>query len=99
MSMTGPEDSATPPHSQERGLPVVPAPEVEEGGMVEESRTPECPLCKSGEFVKRLLFFTYCANPIHTHKQGETPLNTVLEFRWCIEHGVKDDCVRTVFDR
>lgn len=52
-----------------------------------------CPLCGSAEFVKRLLFYTYCANPVHTHKQGEQPNNTVLEFRYCIEHGVRDDCV------
>lgn len=55
-------------------------------------------MCKSTEYVQRLLFFTYCANPAHTHKQGETPRNTVLEFRHCIEHGVADDCVKTVFD-
>lgn len=74
------------------------APEVEESGDVEGGRVKTCPLCGESEFVKRLLFFTYCANPAHTHKQGETPINTVLEFRQCIEHGVKDDCVRTVFD-
>jgi len=52
-----------------------------------------CPLCNESEFVKRLLFFTYCANPAHTHKNGEPPTNTVMEFRWCIEHGKPDDCV------
>lgn len=52
-----------------------------------------CPLCQSGDFVKRLLFFSYCANPAHAHKQGEAPINTVLEFRHCVEHGVKDHCV------
>lgn len=63
-----------------------------------EGRVLRCPLCAETEFVKRLLFFTYCANPAHTHKQGEEPVNTVLEFRQCIEHGVRDDCVRTVFE-
>jgi hypothetical protein len=52
-----------------------------------------CPLCHSGEHVKRLLFYTYCANPVHSHKQGEAPTNTVLEFRWCIEHQKPDNCV------
>lgn len=74
------------------------APDVEEGGPADEGRVRRCPICGEGEFVKRLLFFTYCANPVHTHKQGEPPVNTVLEFRQCVEHGVKDDCVRTVFD-
>lgn len=75
------------------------APEVEEGAQTEEARAITCPLCDSGKFVKRLLFFTYCANPEHMHKQGDPPTNTVLEFRCCIEHGVKDDCVRTVFEQ
>lgn len=75
------------------------APDVEENAPEETGRTLTCPVCQSGDFVKRLLFFTYCANPVHTHKQGETPINTVLEFRYCIEHGVKDDCVKTVFER
>lgn len=52
-----------------------------------------CPLCGTSEFVKRLLFFTYCANPQHTHKPGEKSIETVLEFRYCIEHGKPDDCV------
>lgn len=64
----------------------------------EESTGLICPLCNKAEFVTRLLFFTYCANPAHTHKQGEAPINTVLEFRHCIEHGVKDHCVKTVFE-
>jgi len=55
-----------------------------------------CSLCGTAEFVKRLLFFTYCANPAHTHKSGETPTNTVLEFRYCIEHGKPDGCVSVV---
>ena len=64
-------------------------PEAEETSMV-------CPLCNSGEFLKRLLFFTYCANPAHVRKQDEPLLNTVLEFRTCVEHGVHDDCIKTV---
>ena len=57
-----------------------------------------CPLCGSADFVKRLLFFTYCANPVHTHRQGEAVVNTILEFRQCVEHGVRDQCVTTVFE-
>jgi len=57
-----------------------------------------CPLCNSAEFVKRRLFFTYCANPAHTHKKGEPVANTILEFRWCIEHGVPDDCVKALLE-
>ena len=57
-----------------------------------------CPMCGSREFVKRLLFYTYCANPLHIHKSGDPPVNTVLEFRQCVEHGVHDQCVRTVFE-
>lgn len=57
-----------------------------------------CPMCHSTEFVKRLLFYTYCANPIHIHKSGDPPVNTVLEFRQCVEHGVRDACVQTVFE-
>lgn len=79
-------------------MPPERAPEVEETGDLESGRVLACPICGEIDFVKRLLFFTYCANPAHTHKQGEPPVNTVLEFRQCIEHGVKDDCVRTVFD-
>ncbi|NDD28021.1 MAG: hypothetical protein EB084_07120 [Proteobacteria bacterium] len=76
-----------------------PAAEAEhEAGEEEGGRAITCPLCQSAEFVKRLLFFTYCANPAHTHKQGEVAINTVLEFRQCVEHGVRDGCVRTVFD-
>ena len=52
-----------------------------------------CPLCQEASFVRRLLFFTYCANPVHTHKKGEPPVNTILEFRHCVEHGVRDGCV------
>jgi hypothetical protein len=52
-----------------------------------------CPLCNESSFVRRLLFFTYCANPAHTHKKGEQPVNTILEFRQCVEHGVRDACV------
>jgi hypothetical protein len=52
-----------------------------------------CPLCGESSFVRRLLFFSYCANPAHTHKKGEPPVNTVLVFRHCIEHGVPDTCV------
>lgn len=55
-----------------------------------------CPLCHDSAFVRRLLFFTYCANPAHTHKKGEPPVNTILEFRQCVVHGVADTCVPTV---
>ena len=57
-----------------------------------------CPLCGTSEFVRRLLFYSYCANPVHIHKSGEPRVNTVLEFRQCVEHGVRDQCIRTVFE-
>lgn len=71
--------------------------DVEAGPAEPEARL-TCPLCGTADFVKRLLFFTYCANPVHLHKSGEPPINTVLEFRQCVEHGVKDTCIRTVFE-
>ncbi|HEY3998126.1 MAG TPA: hypothetical protein VGO93_04635 [Candidatus Xenobia bacterium] len=55
-----------------------------------------CPMCHQSEHVRRLLFYTYCANPAHTHKKGEAPTNTVLEFRWCVVHGRPDTCVPVV---
>jgi hypothetical protein len=65
--------------------------------MTDEAEVPEaaltCPMCKSGDHVRRLLFYTYCANPVHTHKKGEPATNTLLEFRHCIVHGKPDDCL------
>jgi hypothetical protein len=60
---------------------------------LESSDSLVCPLCQSGEHVRRLLFFTYCANPIHTHKKGDASINTILEFRYCVVHGQADGCV------
>ena len=61
-----------------------------------EPHLPVCPMCGTEEHVKRLLFFSYCANPAHTHKKGETPRNTLLEFRHCVVHGRPDDCIAVV---
>ncbi|MHB2017268.1 MAG: hypothetical protein ACYCW6_10010 [Candidatus Xenobia bacterium] len=67
-----------------------------EESLAAESRLPVCPLCGTHEHVKRLLFYTYCANPVHTHKKGDVPINTVLAFRYCIVHRRPDDCVAVV---
>lgn len=65
------------------------APETREAALT-------CPLCHQSEHVRRLLFYTYCANPAHLHKKGDPPTNTVLEFRHCIVHGRPDQCVPVV---